>query len=509
MKKRIYPFFTLSLLILLSSCASILNGKKQDVLLKTNTNNAKVYVDNAEQENMSRSNITLDRDMETKQIRIEREGYKDQYEVAIQYKKSPWYIMSIVPFGILFYPITNDIAANSWDYPKELKITGYQKIPKNPDTANEILVRKTSFNVNKDDVTNNLINPNRYFKKGEVKVNKTEKSEVDLKAKNTIFSKAIYDILKDASYIDTTSTVIKNRAKLVNISADVKKMNVYSTYFYKRGHQPKAHFLELDVEWKLEDVYKKEIYKTVVSGKSGNFAGFFGEEKAKKSIKDAIESSLIKLLDKEDFKELMNNPVYKDKSFDELDINKLKAAKRPQNLDQAMKASCTIENDDGHGSGFFIGNDGYVLTNYHVVADQDKINIIDDQGNKHYAEIKRVSKMRDLALLKVNHQPEYSFSVSGKEDFKRGSEVYAVGTPTSVQLGQSLSKGIISGVRNEDGVEYIQIDASINPGNSGGPLINKNAELIGVINAKVKGIGLEGLGFAIPQKFIKEALELK
>ena len=285
-------------------------------------------------------------------------------------------------------------------------------------------------------------------------------------------------------------------------------MTVYSTYFYKKVIKPKAHFLDLDVEWKLQDVYKNEIYTDVIEARSGNFAGFMVEENAQKSIKDAIESSLIKLLEKEEFKELMNNPVYEDKTYNELDVNAVQA-KSPKNLDQSMKASCTIKNDDGHGSGFFVGNDGYILTNYHVVADQDKITVIDDQRNEYNAEIKRFSKIRDLALLKINHQPEYSFSISGKENYKRGSEIYAVGTPTSIQLGQSLSKGIISGVRNEDGVEYIQVDASVNPGNSGGPLINENAELIGVINAKVKGIGLEGLGFAIPQRFIKEALSLK
>ena len=508
MKKRIYSVFTLMSLLLLTSCASILNGKKQDVLLKTNTNNAKVYVDNAEQENMVGSNVILDRDMKPKQIRIEKEGYKDQYDVTIQYKKSPWHIMSIIPFGILYLPIVSDAAPNSWNYAKELKISGYQKIPKNPETANEILVRKTSFKVDKDDVTNKLISANRYFKKGEIKVRKSEKSDVDLEAENTIFSKAIYEILKDAKYVDTTSTVIKNRAKLVNLSAKVKKITVYSTYFYNRGFKPKAHFLDLDVEWKLQDVYKNEIYTDVIEARSGNFAGYMVEENAQKSIKDAIESSLIKLLEKEEFKELMNNPVYEDKKYNKLDVNALQA-KSPKNLDQSMKASCTIKNDDGHGSGFFVGNDGYILTNYHVVADQDKITVIDDQRNEYNAEIKRFSKIRDLALLKINHQPEYSFSISGKENYKRGSEIYAVGTPTSVQLGQSLSKGIISGVRNEDGVEYIQVDASVNPGNSGGPLINENAELIGVVNAKVKGIGLEGLGFAIPQRFIKEALSLK
>jgi hypothetical protein len=508
MNKKVYLVFFLSSIILFSSCASILNGKQQDVILKNKTDNATIYVDNVEKQVNSANEIEVDRDMNPKQVRIEKEGYKDKYDVLVQTKKSPWYIMTVIPFGILIQPLTMDRAPNSWDYPKEYTMGGLQKIPENPEVSNELIVKETSFDVDKNNVVTKLINGNRYHKKGEIKVGESEKSEIDLNAENTIFSKGIYDLLKGSNYIDTTSTVIKNRAKLVNISGNVKKITVYNIFMFKGGHQPGAHFMDISVEWKLQDVYGNDFYSEEIEARSGNFSNYFNEDTSKKTIQDAINTSLVNLLKKKEFVDLMSRPVYKDNSYQALNINE-EAAKTPKDLDQAMKASCTIKNEDGHGSGFFVGNSGYILSNYHVVANQDDITVLDDKRVQYNAEIVRISKVRDLALLKIDHQPEYSFSVSGVTNHKRGDNVYAVGTPTSIQLGQSLSKGIISGVRKENDVEYIQVDASVNPGNSGGPLINEKAELVGVVNAKLKGIGLEGLGFAIPQKFIKEVLKIK
>jgi S1-C subfamily serine protease len=89
-------------------------------------------------------------------------------------------------------------------------------------------------------------------------------------------------------------------------------------------------------------------------------------------------------------------------------------------------------------------------------------------------------------------------------------EIYAVGTPTAEDLGQSISRGIVSGVRSGDGgTKLIQTDASINGGNSGGAMINKQGEVLGVVQAKVKGFGVEGIAFGIPAEIVVEKLRLK
>jgi len=117
-------------------------------------------------------------------------------------------------------------------------------------------------------------------------------------------------------------------------------------------------------------------------------------------------------------------------------------------------------------------------------------------------ELIRMNKKSDVALLKIpvsGYAPLSldTNSVSGKI----GSDVVAIGTPEDLKLGQSVTKGIISGMREINGKKYIQTDVSINPGNSGGPMINKKGKVVGVVSRKK--LDTDGIGLAIP---ISEAL---
>ncbi|MGL4632324.1 MAG: S1C family serine protease [Leadbetterella sp.] len=88
--------------------------------------------------------------------------------------------------------------------------------------------------------------------------------------------------------------------------------------------------------------------------------------------------------------------------------------------------------------------------------------------------------------------------------------VYAIGTPTSEVFSQTITKGIISRLEENNGKsKLIQIDASINPGNSGGALVNPKGNLVGIVNAKIVGKGIEGIGFAIPANLIEESLKIE
>ncbi|HKK66616.1 MAG TPA: trypsin-like peptidase domain-containing protein, partial [Bacteroidales bacterium] len=89
-----------------------------------------------------------------------------------------------------------------------------------------------------------------------------------------------------------------------------------------------------------------------------------------------------------------------------------------------------------------------------------------------------------------------------------GADVYSIGTGVDVSLGQSLSKGIISGKRQIGLSEYLQTDVTINPGSSGGALVGKDGELLGIVSAKMMGVGIEGIGFAIPVKTLVKSLNL-
>ena len=120
------------------------------------------------------------------------------------------------------------------------------------------------------------------------------------------------------------------------------------------------------------------------------------------------------------------------------------------------------------------------------------------------------SEKHDLSLLKVRASGLTALPIISSSDLAReGEEVYVIGAPGDMELSQSVSKGIISAKRNIDGVKFIQTDTKISPGSSGSPLINNEGEIIGIINMKLVGEGVEGLSFAIDARYLNSVLGLK
>lgn len=171
------------------------------------------------------------------------------------------------------------------------------------------------------------------------------------------------------------------------------------------------------------------------------------------------------------------------------------------------KSVVTVKTNDGHGSGFFISSDGYVMTNYHVVANAATLEIILENGYTFNASLIAKDEKRDVAVLKMpgrNFKP--LLADTDPESYSIGNEVIAIGTPMDIDLGQTVTRGIVSGKREFEKQSYIQTDVSISPGNSGGPLINSSTgHLIGIIVSKVMEQNASGIGFAIP---VGEALRV-
>jgi serine protease Do len=156
------------------------------------------------------------------------------------------------------------------------------------------------------------------------------------------------------------------------------------------------------------------------------------------------------------------------------------------------------------GSGFIIDTSGVVVTNNHVIADADEINVIMNDGTKIKAELVGVDKKTDIAVLKFKPvKPVNAVKFGDSDRLRLGEWVIAIGNPFS--LGGSVTAGIVS-ARNRDISQgpydnYIQTDASINRGNSGGPLFNLEGEVVGVNTLIISPTGGSiGLGFAVPSK---------
>lgn len=153
----------------------------------------------------------------------------------------------------------------------------------------------------------------------------------------------------------------------------------------------------------------------------------------------------------------------------------------------------------GLGSGFVITEDGYVVTNNHVVDRAEDIEVILEDGKKYNAEIIGKDPKTDLAVLKINPDEKLTAVQFGdSEDLRIGDWVMAIGNPFG--LGYTVTAGIVSATGRSLGLgaydDFIQTDAPLNPGNSGGPLFNLNGEVIGV-NTAIAARG-QGIGFSIP-----------
>jgi serine protease Do len=163
------------------------------------------------------------------------------------------------------------------------------------------------------------------------------------------------------------------------------------------------------------------------------------------------------------------------------------------------------------GSGFIVDAAGIVVTNNHVIADADEINIILNDGTKIKAELVGVDKKTDLAVLKFKPtKPLIAVKFGDSDKLRLGEWVIAIGNPFS--LGGSVTAGIVS-ARNRDISQgpydnYIQTDASINRGNSGGPLFNLEGEVVGVNTLIISPTGGSiGLGFAVPSKTVAAVVD--
>jgi serine protease Do len=158
------------------------------------------------------------------------------------------------------------------------------------------------------------------------------------------------------------------------------------------------------------------------------------------------------------------------------------------------------------GSGFIVDTSGIVVTNNHVIADADEINVIMNDGTKIKADLVGVDKKTDLAVLKFKPvKPLIAVKFGDSDKLRLGEWVIAIGNPFS--LGGTVTAGIVS-ARNRDinsgpYDSYIQTDAAINRGNSGGPLFNLDGEVIGVNTLIISPSGGSiGIGFAVPSKTV-------
>lgn len=200
--------------------------------------------------------------------------------------------------------------------------------------------------------------------------------------------------------------------------------------------------------------------------------------------------------------------------------NRLYTAAVPERITTAVAAELyapavvLVKTAKGLGSGFFINRDGYLITNFHVIAGEKKIAVTQflQEGQilrrvvHKEVEIVASAPFHDLAVLRLKeHDTEITPVVFAPEEkLGIGETVFAIGNPLGLE--RTVTEGVLSQThRNFGGILYLQVDAPVNPGNSGGPLFNARGQVIGIINMGVAT--MEGLNFAIPARHVTYILD--
>ena len=171
---------------------------------------------------------------------------------------------------------------------------------------------------------------------------------------------------------------------------------------------------------------------------------------------------------------------------------------------------------EGIGSGFIINQEGYILTNYHVVKGAQEISVTLSNDVTTTAQVVNYDENQDVAMIKITDESvkiPATVELGDSDSLQPGEEVIAIGTPLSTELSSTVTKGIISATSRSVAVQsgvtmnLIQTDAAINAGNSGGPLVNTKGEVVGINSSKISGEAVEGIGFSIPINDIKDKIE--
>ena len=167
--------------------------------------------------------------------------------------------------------------------------------------------------------------------------------------------------------------------------------------------------------------------------------------------------------------------------------------------------------EQGQGSGFLLDRQGHILTNYHVIAGAQQVEVTLSNRSKYAAKVVGVDRSHDLAVIRIQAPGLQPATLGDSKNLVVGQKVFAIGNPFG--LNGSMTRGIISSIRSvrarESFIdEAIQTDAAINPGNSGGPLLNSRGEVIGINTLIASSVGQSsGVGFAVPINTAKAVLD--
>ncbi len=257
----------------------------------------------------------------------------------------------------------------------------------------------------------------------------------------------------------------------------------------------------LAVEWQLLDVARDSVvYKVLTRG------AVFGVPESNRSriavtlLLSAFDSLLVRARFREALTSSTSSRAVADPTFPSTTFGRCApiTKKMPDGAEQILNATVVVRGKDGFGSGFFISSDGLVLTAAHVLEGTSVMLRMRD-GVEIAAVPVRVAWRTDVALLRPSHRLSgVPCLAPAAAEPTMGAELYVAGAPAKLELAFSLTRGIVSALRERNGIRILQTDAPVSPGNSGGPMVDSNGAAVAVTSSKLAGGAVEGVGFGVP-----------
>ena len=293
------------------------------------------------------------------------------------------------------------------------------------------------------------------------------------------------------------------------------------TFWNKRPTDLFSGELYVEVEWSVLDTLSKEVvltktfngYSKIPKPRRDGITRTFEQAFADTVEKLATDPQMVALAGSRDSNISQNDAQAGDDiSAKPAGVIRIASGPRARSFASAnvRQNVVTVRIGRCHGSGFFVGRDGYVLTNSHVVGSARRVQLIMSDGSERPARVLNTDKQRDVALLKAEINRPTALAID--PGFPKVAEtVYAIGSPALEGMSSTVTKGIVSAKRvlRKGGPTLIKSDAAISPGNSGGPLLNDKGAVIGIAVSKLRDPSARSINFFIPIAGAMESVGVK
>jgi len=528
--------------ILFGSCNILFMPKKQTVELVTGKKEATVYLNDV---SSGTGEVVKDKILKDGlySIIVKTPGYRDHHSVLIPTHRPQGYLL-LQFLDLPFVILGNPNKSYDWNraYDRSTNVSEQVLLPKKRNDSEKYLSMSTVFyhvspigygykyypynykfselkdlnalmekNEKEMDIADEKAEKERAEKEKKEPKKKTLDEKEKRAAKDVIIENSfVKKTLFESGYSDTINEVFKDNNNSLILEAKIFKASFHDfgmKYVSRRFGTVKA-----SITWYIKNSYGQVLDSVKYEQQSEQFIKIpQGQPYFEKHLSSVVDLTFLKLLETPQYKKLAKIEKEFNANLPKTELNAPKQI--VEGKETAGEATVIIKTKSGHGSGFAITNDGYILTNYHVVCDRlksfaDDIKIITSTGEELEAKGIAFNAYTDVALLKVDKAMPRAFKLSNTKSFKNLQTVFTIGAPKSIELGQSVSSGVISNEREVNNLSLLQLNISINSGNSGGPVFESNGGLHGVIVSKLIGKNTEGIAFAIPAYLVPSYLNI-